>query len=154
MMTRWTTLATSAILLLIAPLASAAMYKWVDDKGIVHYGDRAPTPSGKRLEVRSIDGSGVVSAREVPATVVEQDPEEQKAEAKRQLEQQRRDNALLATYANEQEIEYARERELKRRQDRVATSSAGLAKSASAKDKRKLGSLLTQGQKEVETRAP
>jgi len=150
MMVCWIKLAIPAIFLLIAPFATAATYKWVDEKGIVHYGDRAPAEYGKTLEVRTINKSGVLSARQVQANVVEQDPERQKAEAKRQLEQQRRDNALLATYANEQEIEFARERELKRRQDRMATATAGLAKSDSPEDKRKLGELLAQGQKEVD----
>jgi hypothetical protein len=150
MMMRWIKLAMSAIFLLVAPLAFAATYKWVDEKGIVHYGDRAPTQYGNTLDVRTISKFGVPSARQAQANVVEQDPEKQKAQAKRQLEQARQDNALLATYASEQEIEYARERELNRRQEIMATASGGLAKSNSPEDKRKLASLLAKGQKEVD----
>lgn len=147
---RWIKLAMSAIFLLVAPFASAAMYKWVDEKGIVHYGDRAPTQYGNTLDVRTINKSGVLSARQAQANVIEQDPEKQKAEVKRQLEQARQDNALLATYASEQEIEFARERELNRRQEIVATATASLAKSNNPEDKRKLGSLLAKGQKDVD----
>ncbi len=150
MMMRWTKLAMSAIFVLVAPFASAATYKWVDEKGIVHYGDRAPTQDGNALDVRTISKSGVPSARQAQAKVVEQDPEKQKAQAKRQLEQARQDNALLATYASEQEIEYARERELNRRQEVMATATGGLATSNNPEDKRKLASLLAKGQKDVD----
>ena len=148
MMMRWMKLAMPAVFLLVAPVASAATYKWVDDKGIVHYGDRAPTPSETTRDVRIVGNSGVLYARPKQAAVVEEDSEAHKAEAKRRLAQERQDNALLATYANEQEIEFARERELKRQQGRMAAASKGLAQSDNPNDKRKLEALLAQGRKD------
>lgn len=56
----------------------------------------------------------------------------------------------MATYANEKEIDDARGRELKRVQDGLARTSAGLAKSKSDDDKRKLDSLMEQARKETD----
>jgi hypothetical protein len=80
----------------------------------------------------------------------EQDIEKQKLEAKQQLDRQRQDAALLATYANENEIEQARERELRRNSDTLKLSTAGLAKSNSREDKQKLGSLIEQNRQETD----
>jgi hypothetical protein len=39
------TLALAAILLAVAPLTEAQVYKWVDDKGVVNYGNKPPATS-------------------------------------------------------------------------------------------------------------
>ncbi len=40
----------SACLLLFATAAAGEIYKWVDDKGVVHYGDQPPKPGARPLE--------------------------------------------------------------------------------------------------------
>lgn len=98
--------------------ALAATYRWVDSKGKVHYGDVMP-PQQSGLGHQELDRYGRV-LREAPRTVLT--PEEQRrrleeesarAEHMRRVEdQQRRDRALLSTYADETEIDLARDRAL------------------------------------------
>ncbi|WGG51545.1 glutaredoxin family protein [Rugamonas sp. DEMB1] len=62
----------AAILLLCAGAAGgvhAQVYKWVDEKGVTHYSDAPPPPSGKaakaKVELKSFSGGG--AAVELPA---------------------------------------------------------------------------------------
>jgi hypothetical protein len=149
-------LATSAGLLALACSfpACAAMYKWVDEHGRTHYGDSVPPKYANRAGER-LTKSGVSAKQEQKAPVAEvrpseQDVEKQNAEARRQLELKRQDHALLATYANEQEIELARERELKRSQDTMRMASAGLAKSTAPEDQKKLDNLMNMSRQETD----
>jgi len=124
--------------MLVVPAAGAKTYKWVDEKGVTHYGDRIPPQ---------------YAAPKAQVVAQPLSPEERKAreqEAKRQLEQRRQDTALLATYANTQEIEAARSRELKRVQEWLAINSAGLAKSKSNDDRKNLESVIEQARKETD----
>ena len=139
---------------LFAHSASAATYKWVDSKGVVHYSDRLPEST--RTTPTRLTKSGVSApnndARQAPSDtrLTGQEMEQQKAEAKRQLERQRQDSALLATYSTENEIEGAREREQKRHQEMMKLSTSGLAGSTNPEDKRKLDALLLKGQQDAD----
>jgi len=151
---RLASLALSLIGVLLAQPAASAMYKWVDEHGKTHYGDRIPPQYANRASER-LTKAGAVQARTAPQTQAEVRPSEQeldkqKLEAKRQIEQRRQDTALLATYTNEKEIELARERELRRHQDTIKMATAGLDKSDQPDDKRKLASLLELGRKETD----
>ena len=132
--------------------AVAATYKWVDSKGVVHYSDRLPE-STKTTPTR-MSRSGVTTpggeTKQSEARLTVQEMEQQKVEAKRQLERQRQDSALLATYSTESEIEAAREREQKRHQETMRLTTQGLAGSSNAEDKRKLDALLAKGQQEAD----
>ena len=92
---------------------------------------------------------------DVPKPVAEplsaEEAEKQKVEAKRQLDRQRQDTALLSTYANEGEIELARARALKRSQELLQRSTAGLARSGTAEDRQKLDSIMAQSRQETDT---
>jgi hypothetical protein len=119
--TRWAYLplwgALAALLLALVPLAHAATYKWVDEKGVVHYTDKIPPDQVNR-------GSTVLDrqARPVqkidPALTPEQrrqrelEEEQKRALAKLQEEAQRRDRALMSSYTTESEIDLARSRAL------------------------------------------
>ena len=135
-----------------AQSAGAAMYKWVDSKGVVHYSDRLPESTKTTPTRMSKSGvttpTGESKQSEVRLTV--QEVEQQKVEAKRQLERQRQDSALLATYSSEGEIEAAREREQRRHQETMKLTTAGLAGSPNPEDKRKLDALLAKGQQEAD----
>lgn len=134
--------------------STAAMYKWVDENGKTHYGDTLPPKYANRAAER-LNKAGTPNAKadRVPAAdarPAEQDPEKQKAAAKRELEQKRQDQALLATYASEKEIDLARERELKRHQDTISMATTGLAKSKTPEDRAKLDNLLGASRKETD----
>jgi hypothetical protein len=109
----------SAILLfLCSSLAEATMYRWVDAQGKVHYGDVMPTRQSG-LGHQELDKQGRV-VRETARTLLTpeerrrhtQEASEHEEHMRRVEEQQRRDRALLSTYANEQEIDLARDRAL------------------------------------------
>jgi len=95
----------------------AAMYKWVDSKGKVHYGDTIPPEYAKQGNAQ-LDQSGVVVKKTNAALTPEQIKARDEAEAKEKAdkiaaaEQQRRDKALLATYTDIKEIDLALQRNL------------------------------------------
>jgi len=97
--------------------AQATMYKWVDDKGKVHYGDTIPPEYAKQGNAQ-LDKSGVVVKKTNAALTPEQIKARDEAEAKEKAdkaaaaEQQRRDKALLATYTDFKEIDLALQRNL------------------------------------------
>ena len=149
---RWTATVAFAICGLFAQSATAAMYKWVDSKGVVHYSDRLPEST--RTSPTRISKSGISTpageTKQSEARLTVQEMEQQKIVAKRQLERNRQDAALLATYSSESEIEAAREREQRRHQATMKLTTAGLAGTSNPEDKRKLDALLTKGQQEAD----
>ena len=95
--------------------AHAGMYKWTDEKGIVHYSDKMPADAVNRANDQ-LDSQGRMVRRTAAALTPEQIRARQ-AEAERQNqavqqheESDRRDRALLATYTRESEIDLARNR--------------------------------------------
>lgn len=140
----------AAVLSLLAGQAQAAMYKWVDEKGITHYGDQVPSRYTDRAGEQFKKSGRTVKneAKPVEQQPSEQDLEKAKLEARQQVERRRQDTALIATYANENEIEQARERELRRNSDTLKHSTAGLAKSSAREDKQKLAALIEQSRQE------
>lgn len=109
-------MASSALLalLLAAGSAQAAMYRWVDANGRVHYTD-TPPPTYQKSGGAELNKQGLVIKRT-------QSEAERRAEAERQAEQKRiqdvqqqqaqRDRALTQTYTTEAEIDLARDRAL------------------------------------------
>jgi len=133
--------------------AQAAMYKWVDENGITHYGDSVPPKYASKVTSRTARPGSVKWDRQASGTdaaVNEQELEKQRVEAKLQQERKRQDTALLSTYASETEIELARERELRRNQETLKVMSSGLAGSGSADDKQRLDALIAQSRKETD----
>jgi len=143
----------AAVMGVLAGPAQAAMFKWVDEKGNTHYGDRVPPQYADRAGDQLKKSGRTVKAKAKPAEQrpAEQDPEKAKVEAKQQLERKRQDTALMATYASENEIDQARERELRRNSDTLKHSTAGLAKSNVREDKQKLDTLIEQSRQENDT---
>ena len=113
----------AGVLLVLALTYAAARdargetYKWVDDKGIVHYSDKMPPDAVNRAHVE-LDRQGRQVKKVDPALTAEQinardaDAERKKQEAKDQEAQARRDRALLASYTREEEVDLARMRAL------------------------------------------
>jgi hypothetical protein len=109
-------LLVAALLLAVSP-ARAATYKWVDEKGVVHYTDKIPPEAVNKGNVE-INKQGVTVRKTEPALT----PEQRRARELEELRQQqlarereeidRRDRALLAIYTTESEIDLARRRAL------------------------------------------
>jgi len=107
---------TGVILLLISLSFSiqAKMYKWVDDEGQMHFGDRIPAQYLKKGHDELSDRGVVIKRVQAAET------EEEKA-ARRALERERkkqemalrkkhqRDRVLLDTYTTERDLELARD---------------------------------------------
>lgn len=96
--------------------AEAKLYKWVDDKGVTHYGEVIP-PEYANKERDSLKKSGLLEKRPEkadPDAIRAKEAAEQKRKIDSQatVEQQRRDSALLNTYSNENEIDLALDRSL------------------------------------------
>ncbi len=118
-------LAGSALVaLLVATVAGAAtrdgstkqqVYKWIDEKGIVHYGDAVP-PQYADQDKTILNSQGV----QVGTIPGRRTPEQQAAEAAHRaaeeraaqtaLQKRQRDQNLLATYLTVEEIEALRDR--------------------------------------------
>lgn len=109
------------VLMLSLALASqtvwATMYKWVDDKGEVHYGDTLP-PQAVNGSTSELNKGGLVVKTKPAALTPEQrkaqgDAEKAKQEAEdKEKEQARHDKALLDSYTSEADIIMARDRNL------------------------------------------
>lgn len=108
-----------------AQLALAAgMYKWTDDKGIVHYSDQMPVEAvNKGTVVMDKQGRQVKKIEPVPTAeqvkAKEQEEEKAKAMARQRDEQTRKDMALLQSYTSEDEIEFARNRAISAVTDQI-----------------------------------
>jgi len=86
------------------------LYKWVDDQGVTHYGDRIP-PEYSSQEQHIINSQGVeINRLEAQKSADQLAAEEQKKEDMEQ--RQNRDRNLLSTYVSIQEIERLRDQRL------------------------------------------
>lgn len=112
--------------LLAAGVAHAAMYRWVDSNGRVHYSDTLP-PTYQKSGAAEMNKQGTVIKRT-------QSEAERRAEAEHQAElarvkaeqakQAQLDRALTQTYTSEAEIDLARDRALEHH--KLAIKSAQL----------------------------
>jgi hypothetical protein len=85
-------------------------YRWVDENGIVHYGDRVP-PQYATKESTILNKQGV----EVGRKEAQKTPEQMAEEARRQqeiLRQKQHDAFLLTTYTSVKDIEALRDERL------------------------------------------
>jgi hypothetical protein len=105
-----------ALVVALAEAAAAAkIFKWVDEKGVTHYGEAIP-PEHKDQAAAEMTKRGV-TIRRWDATAT---PEQRKAAEEKQVrereekqkafEQRRRDLALVNTYTSSREIDDARDR--------------------------------------------
>lgn len=120
----WKRSVVLAVLLLLLALAytasrdaHAVTYKWVDEKGIVHYADKMPADAVNRGHVE-LDTQGVHLKKTDRALTPDEvraradDAERQRQEAKEHEVVARRDRALLASYTREEDLDLARQRAL------------------------------------------
>jgi len=90
-------------------MAGAGMYKWVDDQGEVHYGDRIP-PEYSDMERRKINKQGrtlkVYEAARTPEEIAEAERLEalRVEQEKQAAEQAKVDHILMSTYSSEDDL--------------------------------------------------
>jgi Domain of unknown function (DUF4124) len=87
--------------------STATTYKWVDEQGVVHYGDSIP-PQYAEKEHKLLNSQGV----EVGHTDAQKSPDELAAEARAHevvVKQQQHDSFLLTTYTSVKDIESLRD---------------------------------------------
>lgn len=119
-------IAATALSALLVSHAEAKLYKWVDGNGVTHYGETIPPEYANREAVKLEKGR--IEKREDRRTNADKPLKDPQAEKARR-EAERHDNALLNTYASEQEIDLALERNLQQ-VDARTSSYRTLLKSA------------------------
>jgi len=102
---------------------AAKTYKWVDDKGVTHYGETVP-PEYAGKDRTELNKAGRVIKKEEVLTPEERLANEQahakkRADEEASREQRRYDKALLSTYSNEKEVDLARNRNLQQVEARI-----------------------------------
>jgi len=122
-------LATAAMALSTLGVARAAMYKWVDEKGVVHYTDKLPPDAVDKASTELSKQGVPVNKTDKALTpeqrrAKEQDADKAKEAARAQEELARRDRALVASYASEAEIDLARNRSLQTINNAILSSQA------------------------------
>jgi chromosome segregation ATPase len=108
--------------------AEAKLFKWVDKDGTTHYGETIPPEYADR-DTKQLDKGRVVDRDDNFDAVKKQSLKTDSTADKATLEAKRRDNALLNSYTNENEIDLARDRNLLQIEARV-NSYTTLIKSA------------------------
>jgi len=99
-------------------VGAAKIFKWVDEKGVTHYGEAIPTEYKDQAATEMSKHGILVRKLDAASTGVEQrKAAEEKAvkdreEKQRAFEQRRRDMALMNTYTSAREIDEHRERSL------------------------------------------
>lgn len=114
---RYVRIFLSVILLACSLSTQAKMYKWVDEEGQMHFGDRIP-PKYMVKEHQELNESGVVTKRKEAAKTAEQKAEDRRLEYQRkkaaavEKKKKQRDRVLLDTYTTERDLVVARDSRL------------------------------------------
>ena len=93
--------------------ANGKVYRWVDDRGVVHFGDQVP-PEYAPTDRQVLNKFGVTIGTEQGTITEEELTTERKAAADKAaiLAAARRDDVLLSTYLSVEEIEALRNRRM------------------------------------------
>ncbi|OGT15330.1 MAG: hypothetical protein A2342_05185 [Gallionellales bacterium RIFOXYB12_FULL_54_9] len=116
--------------LLFSLPVSAKTYKWVDDKGVTHYGETIP-PEYASKDRTLLNKSGIVVKTQEVLTADERRAKEA-AEAKGRSDEaiardlKRRDKSLIDSYNSVEEIELSRTRNLQQVDARINSINAQL----------------------------
>ena len=129
----WSTLLLGACLVAVASAAHAGLYKWKDERGVVHYSDKMPPDAVNRASYE-LNRQGVTvrkteQARPVPQRIAATEDDGQRArqaERERQLAA-RRDRAIVESYSSENEIELAKTRAVATIDGQVQSAEAFIA---------------------------
>ncbi len=100
---------------IITPATAGKLYRWVDESGEVHFGDRVP-PEEVKLDREVLNKYGITVETLQHELTAEEETELKRLEAitaaelKRKRDASQRDNVLLNTYLSIEEIEALRNR--------------------------------------------
>jgi hypothetical protein len=114
---RFILLTLSAVLLTCTFSVQAKMYKWVDENGQVHFGDRIPSKYVVK-EHDELNELGVKTRHREAAKTPEQKAEERRLEREQkkielaEKKKKQRDRVLLDTYTTERDLIVARDSQL------------------------------------------
>jgi hypothetical protein len=114
------------------PNSTKPTYKWVDEKGVVHYGDHVPAQYSQR-EQTVLNSQGV----EVQKRLAEMTPAEAAAYQAKQKEEARRkqhDMFLISTYPSVAEIENVRDSRLGQINGQITAAEAYISTLATRVD--------------------
>lgn len=94
----------------VAGTAGGQVYRWVDEKGVVHFGDSLP-PEAAEKDRQVLNSMGVAVRDEQVSTTPGERAESARAEAQRaaRAADEARDRVLLSTYLSVEEIESLRD---------------------------------------------
>ena len=141
---RFVLLTFSAILFSSSFAAQAKMYKWVDENGQMHFGDKIP-PQYQVKEHQELNEHGVVTKHKEAAKTPQQKAEERRLERERkklaaeEKKKKQRDRVLLDTYTTERDLIVARDSRLE-----AVDSQINLAESIINDSNKNIESLETQ----------
>jgi len=122
-------LVATAAVVAMCGTAGAATYKWTDDQGVVHYSDKVP-PEAVSKGATVLDKQGRPTKKIEPAPTPEQlkareaAEEDQRARAKVEQDQARKDRALMQSYTTEAEIDVAKSRALQTLDAQIKSAQA------------------------------
>ena len=114
---RYALFSVSAVILACSFSAHGKMFKWVDEEGQMHFGDKIP-PQYLVKEHEELNESGVVTKRQKAAKTAAEKAEDRRLEKKKKEEalvekkKQQRDRVLLDTYTTERDLIVARDSRL------------------------------------------
>jgi hypothetical protein len=114
--------ATFAGAVATAASSKSVTYRWVDDQGVVHYGDRVP-PQYAQKEHTELNSQGV----ELKRLDRQKSPDEMTADARRDeaiAHQKQHDSFLLTTYTSVNDIEALRDERLMQLKTQRAAAEA------------------------------
>ncbi len=144
-------LTVSMSLLIASSTAQAGMYRWVDEAGEVHFSDKVPVAATKKA-VSQMDKNGVIRNTVDPEAdalakklLEETAAERQKLALLEKIEEdklanlRKRDNYLLSTYEDQQEIIASFENKIK-----LMKGNAAILDAQSSVLEKKLVKLLTR----------
>ena len=93
--------------------SAAGTYKWVDENGVTHYGDRIPPQYAKQQREVLNKSGDTVKVLEHEKTAEERAEDARKEElARQEKEQKRQDSILLGSYQNEADLQKSRDEQL------------------------------------------
>ncbi|MEY4729134.1 MAG: hypothetical protein RL020_292, partial [Pseudomonadota bacterium] len=98
-------------------LQAAGLVKWVDEKGVTHYGDSIPPEYASRSTTELSKQGIILNKTDAELTPAQRKAREEQAgrdvlQKKKNIEQERRDVAIFSTYTSEKEIDVVRDRTL------------------------------------------
>ena len=114
---RYALFSLSAVILACSFSAHGKMFKWVDEEGQMHFGDRIP-PQYLVKEHEELNESGVVTKRQEAAKTAAEKADDRRLERKKkekalvEKKKQQRDRVLLDTYTTERDLIVARDSRL------------------------------------------